>query len=110
RAADCGCDGIVLTNHGGRQLDYCVAPIEVLPAIAAAVGERVTILIDSGFRRGADAVMIGRPTLFGLIAAGQPGAERALELLTAEIDRTLGHLGCRSIEELEPRLLFGGST
>ncbi|HXS28501.1 MAG TPA: alpha-hydroxy acid oxidase [Steroidobacteraceae bacterium] len=120
RAADCGCDGIVLTNHGGRQLDYCVAPIEVLPAIAAAVGERVTILIDSGFRRGTDvikalalgahAVMIGRPTLFGLIAAGQPGAERALELLTAEIDRTLGHLGCRSIEELEPRLLFGGST
>jgi (S)-mandelate dehydrogenase len=119
RAADCGCDGIVLTNHGGRQLDYCVAPIEVLPGIAAAVGQRLTIVIDSGFRRGTDvikalalgahAVMIGRATLYGLIAAGERGAERALELLTGEIDRTLGHLGCRSIEELGPQLLFGGS-
>jgi (S)-mandelate dehydrogenase len=118
RAAECGCDGIVLTNHGGRQLDYCVAPIEVLPAIAAAVGRQLTILIDSGFRRGTDvitalalgahAVMIGRATLYGLIAAGQRGAERALELLTGEIDRTLGHLGCRSIEDLGPQLIFGG--
>ncbi len=117
RAADCGCDGVVLTNHGGRQLDYCVSPIEVLPAIAAAVGRRLTILVDSGFRRGtdvikalalgADAVMIGRATLYGLIAAGQPGAERALEILRDEIDRTLGHLGCRSIAELGPHLLFG---
>ena len=120
RAADCGCDGIVLTNHGGRQLDYCVAPIEVLPAIAAAVGQRMTIIVDSGFRRGTDvikalalgahAVMIGRATLYGLIAAGQRGAERALELLRDEIDRTLGHLGCRSVEELGPQLLFGGPT
>ena len=120
RAADRGCDGIVLTNHGGRQLDYCVAPIEVLPAIAAAVGQRLTIIIDSGFRRGTDvikalalgahAVMIGRATLYGLIAAGQPGAERALELLTEEIDRTLGHLGCRSIGELGPQLIFGDQT
>ncbi|MGH8260813.1 MAG: alpha-hydroxy acid oxidase, partial [Steroidobacteraceae bacterium] len=54
RAADLGCDGIVLTNHGGRQLDYCIAPIEVLPAIAAAVGKRLTIVVDSGFRRGTD--------------------------------------------------------
>ena len=119
RAADGGCDGIVLTNHGGRQLDYCVAPIEMLPAIVAAVGERLTVLIDSGFRRGTDVikalalgahgVMIGRATLYGLIAAGERGAERALELLTDEIDRTLGHLGCGSIEELGPQLLFGGS-
>ena len=58
---------------------------------------------------GAHAVMIGRATLYGLIAAGERGAERALELLTGEIDRTLGHLGCRSIEELGPQLLFGGS-
>lgn len=118
RAADCGCDGIVLTNHGGRQLDYCVAPIEVLPAIARSVGGRLTILIDSGFRRGTDvikalalgahAVMIGRATLYGLIAAGQRGAERALELLRDEIDRTLGHLGCCSIDDLGPHLLFGG--
>jgi (S)-mandelate dehydrogenase len=117
RAADLGCDGIVLTTHGGRQLDYCVAPIDVLPQIAAAVGRRLTIIIDSGFRRGTDvikalalgahAVMIGRATLYGLIAAGERGAARALEILTTEIDRTLGHLGCRSIAELGPHLLLG---
>jgi (S)-mandelate dehydrogenase len=120
RAADLGCDGIILTNHGGRQLDYCVAPIEVLPAIAAAVGRRLTIVIDSGFRRGTDvikalalgahAVMIGRATLYGLTAAGQRGAERALEILTGEIDRTLGHLGSRSIAELGPHVLYGRGT
>jgi len=119
RAAELGCDGIVLTNHGGRQLDYCVAPIEVLPQIAAAVGQRLTLLIDSGFRRGSDvlkalalgahAVMIGRATLYGLIAAGERGAQRALEILTSEIDRTLGHLGCRSVGELGPQLLRGAS-
>ena len=118
RAAELGCDGIVLTNHGGRQLDYCVSPIEVLPQIAAAVGKRLTILIDGGFRRGTDvvkalalgahAVMLGRATLYGLIAAGEPGARRALEMLTIEIDRTLGHLGCRSVGELGPHLLRGG--
>jgi (S)-mandelate dehydrogenase len=117
RAAELGCDGIVLTNHGGRQLDHCVAPIEVLPAIAEAVGKRMTLIIDSGFRRGTDvikalalgahAVMIGRATLYGLTAAGQRGAERALEILTDEIDRTLGHLGCCSVAELGPHLLYG---
>jgi len=117
RAADLGCDGIVLTNHGGRQLDYCVSPIEVLPPIAAAVGHRLAILIDSGFRRGTDvikalalgarAVMIGRATLYGLAAGGQRGVERALEILTGEIDRTLGHLGCRTVSELGPHLLHG---
>ncbi|MGH8137257.1 MAG: alpha-hydroxy acid oxidase [Steroidobacteraceae bacterium] len=115
RAADLGCDGIVLTNHGGRQLDCCVAPIEVLGEIAAAVGQRMTIIIDSGFRRGTDivkalalganAVMIARATLYGLIAGGEAGAERALQILTTEIDRVLGQLGCRSVPELGPHLL-----
>jgi len=115
RAADLGCDGIVLTNHGGRQLDYCVAPIEVLPEIAAAVGKRLTIIIDSGFRRGTDvvkalalgahAVMLGRATLYGLAAAGERGVERALEILTTEIDRVLGQLGVCSIADLTPRLV-----
>jgi (S)-mandelate dehydrogenase len=117
RAADLGCDGLVLSNHGGRQLDHCVAPIEVLPEIAAAVGGALTLIIDSGFRRGsdvlkalalgADAVMIARATLYGLAAAGEPGVRRALEILTSEIDRTLGHLGCCSLEELKPELLRG---
>ena len=110
RAASLGVDGIVISNHGGRQLDSCIAPIEVLAEIAMAVGKRLTIVIDSGFRRGtdvvkalslgADAVMLGRATLYGLIAAGQPGVERALTILTSEIDRVLGQLGCNSLAEL----------
>ncbi len=115
RAADLGCDGIFLSNHGGRQLDSCVAPIEVLPQIAAAVGNRMTLIVDSGFRRGTDivkalslganAVAIGRATLYGLIAGGERGADRALAILTSEIDRVLGQLGCRSVAELGPHLL-----
>jgi len=115
RAASLGCDGIILTNHGGRQLDSCVAPFEMIPEIAAAVGDRMTIIADSGFRRGsdvvkavalgADAVMIGRATLYGLAAGGEPGVRRALEILIGEIDRVLGQLGIRSLDELGPHLL-----
>jgi (S)-mandelate dehydrogenase len=116
RAAALGADGIVVSNHGGRQLDYCVAPIDVLQEIVAAVGTRVSVLIDSGFRRGTDvvkalalgaeAVMIGRATLYGLIAGGEPGVARALALLTSEIDRTLGLLGCNGIADLAPRFVW----
>lgn len=115
QAASMGCNGIILSNHGGRQLDSCVAPIEVLPEIVQAVGEKLTVLIDSGFRRGsdilkaialgADGVMLGRPTLYGLAAGGQAGVEHALALLTDEIDRVLGQLGCRSLDELGPHML-----
>ncbi|MGH8180351.1 MAG: alpha-hydroxy acid oxidase [Steroidobacteraceae bacterium] len=114
-ALDAGCDGIVLTNHGGRQLDYCVAPIEVLGEIAAAVGDRLTIVVDSGFRRGSDVakalalgahtVMIGRAALYGLAADGERGVRRALDMLAVELDRVLGLLGCRSVAELRPSLL-----
>ncbi|HEY0766701.1 MAG TPA: alpha-hydroxy acid oxidase [Steroidobacteraceae bacterium] len=117
RAAALGCEGIVISNHGGRQLDSCVAPIEVLPQIVRAVGERLTILIDSGFRRGTDivkalalgaqAVMLGRATLYGLAAGGEPGVERALGILTGEIDRVLGQLGCNSVAELNPQQVRG---
>jgi (S)-mandelate dehydrogenase len=115
RAAALGCDGIVLTNHGGRQLDYCVSSIEVLPEIAAAVGKRLSILVDGGLRRGTDvikalslganAVMSGRATLYGLAADGERGVMRALEILTTEMDRVMGQLGCNSIPELGPRLV-----
>lgn len=115
RAAALGCDGIVLTNHGGRQLDYCVSSMDVLPEIARAVGQRLTVIVDGGFRRGSDvikalalgarSVMIGRATLYGLTAAGERGARRALEILTGEIDRTLGQLGCCSVGDLGPQLL-----
>jgi (S)-mandelate dehydrogenase len=115
RAADLGCDGIVITNHGGRQLDGCVSPIDVLPEIAQAVGDRLAVIADSGFRRGTDvlkaialgarAVMIARPTLYGLAAGGEAGVRHALSLLTSEIDRALGQLGCRSLAEVGPHLL-----
>jgi (S)-mandelate dehydrogenase len=115
RAAALGCDGLVISNHGGRQLDYCIAPIDVLPEIVAAVGTRTAVLVDGGFRRGTDvvkalalgaqAVMLARATLYGLIAGGEPGVERALAILTTEIDRVLGQLGCNSIADLSPALV-----
>jgi (S)-mandelate dehydrogenase len=118
QAADLGVDGIVISNHGGRQLDHCVAPIDVLPAIAAAVGTRLAVLVDGGFRRGTDVVkalalgaqgvMLGRATLYGLAAGGELGVDRALAILTGEIDRTLGQLGVNSVAELGPHLLRRG--
>jgi (S)-mandelate dehydrogenase len=119
RAARIGADGIVLSNHGGRQLDSEIAPIEALPAVAAAVGNKVEVMIDGGFRRGTDivkalalgarAVLLGRAPLYGLAAGGAAGAARALDLLASEIDRTMALLGARSVSELSPRLLHGRS-
>jgi (S)-mandelate dehydrogenase len=115
RAAELGCDGIVLSNHGGRQLDGCVSPMEVLPDVVAAVGERCAVIVDSGFRRGADvvkavalgasAVMVGAATLYGLAAGGEAGARHAIAILAGEIDRVLGQLGCNTLDELGPALL-----
>ena len=105
----------MVSNHGGRQLDYCVAPIEVLAEMRAAVGTRLAVLVDGGFRRGtdvvkalalgADAVLLGRATLYGLMAGGTAGVERALTILTTEIDRVLGQLGCTSVAELTPQFV-----
>jgi (S)-mandelate dehydrogenase len=115
RAANCGCDGIVLTNHGGRHLDSVISPMEALPEIVAAVGDRLTIVIDSGFRRGSDvvkamalganAVMVGRAPLWGLAAGGEAGVARALHLLKEETERVLGQIGCPSFDELGPQYL-----
>jgi isopentenyl diphosphate isomerase/L-lactate dehydrogenase-like FMN-dependent dehydrogenase len=111
-AADCGADAVVVSNHGGIANDAAIAPIEALPGILAAVDGRIPVIVDSGFRRGsdvlkalalgADAVMIGRATLYGLAAAGEAGASRALDILEAEIRRTMGVLGCASIAALTP--------
>lgn len=110
KAADCGADGIVVSNHGGRNFDSTEAPIDVLPRIADAVGHRVTVLMDSGVRRGSDvakalalgarAVMVGRPTLYGTAVAGEAGAARAIAIFRDEIDRALAHLGCRAVDEI----------
>ncbi|HEX9207945.1 MAG TPA: alpha-hydroxy acid oxidase [Steroidobacteraceae bacterium] len=115
RAADMGCDGIVLGNHGGRQLDSCVTGIEVVRAVADAVGDRMTILVDGGIRRGsdvlkalalgADGVMIGRAALYGLAAGGEAGVAHALGLLRVEVERTMTLLGCHSLDDLGPHLI-----
>ena len=109
-AADCGADAVVVSNHGGRNLDSTMAPIEVLPQVIDAVGKRMTVLVDSGFRRGSDvikalalgaqAVLIGRATLYGTAVAGERGAARAVDLLREEIDRVLALLGCSSVGAL----------
>lgn len=115
RALELGADGIVLSNHGGRQLDGAVSPMEILPEVVAAVGDRLTVLIDSGFRRGADvakalalgakAVMIGRVTLYGVAAGGEAGATHALGILRTELDRVLALLGCTSVRDLGPHFV-----
>lgn len=115
-AADCGADGVIVSNHGGRNLDASVAPIQILPEIAARVGGRMTVIVDSGFRRGtdvikglalgADLVMAGRPTLYGAAAGGEAGAYRALEIFREEIDRIMGLLGQHTVEEIGPDCLW----
>ena len=114
-AADCGVDAVVVSNHGGRVVDGTRAPIEIVPEVVHAVGQRVSVLVDSGFRRGsdvvkalalgADAVLIGRATLYGIAAGGEAGAARALGLLREEIDRTLALLGCANVDALGPECL-----
>jgi (S)-mandelate dehydrogenase len=109
-AADCGADAVVISNHGGRVLDAAPVPILTLPRVVDAVGKRITVIVDSGFRRGADvikalalganAVMLGRAPLHGVAAAGEAGAHRALQIYRDEIDRVLGLLGCTSLDQL----------
>ncbi len=114
RLADAGVDGIVVSNHGARQLDGSVSPMEVLPKIAEAVGGRLCVMVDGGFRRGTDVVkaialgaklvLLGRATLYGLAAGGEEGAKHALAILRDEIDRTLGLLGATSLSECAGRV------
>jgi (S)-mandelate dehydrogenase len=117
RAAALGCDGVVVSNHGGRQLDGAAATLDALPQVAHAVGAKMTVLLDGGVRRGVDivkaralgaqAVLVGRATLFGVMAAGEPGARRALEILASELERTMKLCGVRSMAEIGPELLSG---
>ncbi|HTV89226.1 MAG TPA: alpha-hydroxy acid oxidase [Stellaceae bacterium] len=119
RAQQVGVDAVALSNHGGRQLDWAVAPIDVLPAARRAVGDRFAIICDGGVRRGtdvikmialgADAVFVGRAALYGVAAAGRAGARRALAILREEIDRDLGLLGVRSFADLDRSLLVRAS-
>lgn len=115
-AADYGLDGVVLSNHGGRYLDSAPAPLEVVPEVRRAVGNRLKIIIDSGARRGsdivkaiavgADLVMSGRPTLYGCAAAGEAGAYRALEIFQTEMDRIMAQLGLNRVDEISPHIFW----
>ena len=111
RSLDEGASAIVVSNHGGRQLDGVPASLRVLPEIVAAVNGRAEVLMDGGIRRGGDvvkaiclgarAVLIGRAYAYGLAAAGQAGVARALEILRTDVERTLKLLGCASIDALD---------
>ena len=106
-AIEAGSDAIIVSNHGARNFDSAVASIDALPAVVAAVGDRATVLLDSGIRRGSDvlkalalgakAVLVGRAALYGIGAAGEPGARHALALLRSELDRTMAYAGCREV-------------
>jgi L-lactate dehydrogenase (cytochrome) len=112
RAVDLGADGIVVSNHGGRQLDAAIAALDALPAIVEAVGDRCDVLLDGGVRRGTDvlialalgarAVLVGRPAVLGLAAGGQAGVARVLEILRAELDRAMALAGLPSLAAITP--------
>jgi len=119
RAVDVGAAAVVVSNHGGRQLDGAPATLRVLPEIAAAVGDRTEVLVDGGVRRGSDivkaiclgarAVLVGRAYAYGLAAAGEAGVTRALNILKADVSRTLRLIGCSSIGALGREYVETGS-
>jgi len=115
RAVDLGADGVVVSNHGGRQLDGAPASLDALPPIVAAVGDRADVLLDSGIRRGSDvvkalclgakAVCIGRPYLYGLAARGPQGVAHVLQIFREEISRTMTLMGVGRLSDLDPSWL-----
>jgi isopentenyl diphosphate isomerase/L-lactate dehydrogenase-like FMN-dependent dehydrogenase len=116
RAAEIGVDGIIVSNHGGRQLDQAPASLDALPAIKAAVGDKLTVMLDSGVRRGADILIarclgaqfafFGRPTLYGAVVGGVPGVKKAIDIFRHEIDLVMGQIGCPSLDQLGPDFLW----
>ena len=116
RAHSLGVDGIMVSNHGARQLDIAPSPLEVLPAIRDAVGDKMTVMFDGGIRRGMDAIValcsgakfcfVGRPTLYGVTAAGTPGAAKALQIFRREVDITMAQIGATKIADLGPQFLM----
>jgi len=110
RAVDTGMNGVIVSNHGGRQVDDSIATLDALPAVVAAVRGRIPVLFDSGIRTGADsllaialgadAVCIGRPYVYGLAIAGEQGARDVIENIVAELDLSMGLIGCRSVAEV----------
>jgi lactate 2-monooxygenase len=119
RAVEAGIDGIVVSNHGGRQVDGAIATLEALPEVARAVGGRIPILLDSGIRGGADvfkalalgasAVLLGRPYVYGLAIAGSAGVREVIENLRADFELTMALAGCSRLGEIGPEALVAGA-
>ncbi len=115
RAADVGVDGLIVSNHGARQLDRAPPALDMLPALDAAVGDRMTLMLDGGIRRGADIVValasgakfvfLGRPTLYGVIAGGDAGAAKAVQIVRDEINKILPQIGCPVLRDCGPDFL-----
>jgi len=115
RAADIGVDGLIVSNHGARQLDRAPSPLDVLPSLDEAVGDRMTLMLDGGVRRGSDVltalamgakfVFLGRPTLYGAIAGGQSGAAKAVHIVRDEMNKVMAQMGCPSLDQLGPEFL-----
>ena len=113
RLIDLGVDGVLLSNHGGRQLDRAPVPFRLLPEVVREVGKDATIMVDTGIMNGADVVaavalgakfgLVGRAYLYGLMAGGREGVDRMIEILSDEVIRTMKLLGVSSLDELEPR-------
>jgi 4-hydroxymandelate oxidase len=114
-AVELGCDGVIVSNHGGRSLDTLPASIDALPAIVDKVNKRVPLLLDGGVRRGIDvfkalargatAVLIGRPYLYGLAVGGAPGVARVGEILRTELEMTMGLIGCPQLSRISRKFL-----
>jgi isopentenyl diphosphate isomerase/L-lactate dehydrogenase-like FMN-dependent dehydrogenase len=120
KVLDCGADGVVVSNHGGRQLDSARATIDALPEVVDAVAGKAEVFVDGGFRRGTDvakalalgarAVLIGKAFLYGLAVGGQSGVERVLDIFRSELDVALGLLGCASVHDLDRSFVVGDSV
>jgi isopentenyl diphosphate isomerase/L-lactate dehydrogenase-like FMN-dependent dehydrogenase len=117
KAVSSGVDGLVVSNHGGRNMDSAAATLDVLPEIADAVGDKATIILDSGIRRGSDivkamalgakCVLTGRATLYGTAAGGEAGALHALNIIRTEMDKTMAYTGCNRTDEISTDIFFG---
>lgn len=118
-AVDRGADGVVVSNHGGRQADAIPASLDVLPEVVAAVGHQTDVVFDGGIRRGTDVVMamalgakaelVGRPWMYGLAVGGESGVAKMLDILREEIDRTLALIGAPSVAALNPSFIRGSA-
>jgi isopentenyl diphosphate isomerase/L-lactate dehydrogenase-like FMN-dependent dehydrogenase len=119
KAVSFGVDGLIVSNHGGRNMDSAPATIDMLPDIAEAVGDKATVLLDSGVRRGSDivkamalgakCVLTGRATLYGTAVSGEAGASKAVDIIQTEMDKTMAYTGCNRVEEISTDIIFGNT-